>query len=55
MACLIKLDSGEFMRSLGLKDHTKFWDAPLHDQQFGENESTDIGNSQESEKRAMLE
>jgi len=34
------------MSSLGVKGHTKSWEAHEHNQQFGENESIDIGKSQ---------
>jgi len=34
------------MSSLGVKGHTKSWEAHECDQQFGENESTDNGKSQ---------
>jgi len=37
---------GGFMSSLGIKGRTKSWDAHEHDQQFGENESTDLRKSQ---------
>jgi hypothetical protein len=33
-----------------VKGHTKFWEAHQHDQQFGENESIDIGKSQRLRK-----
>jgi len=39
-----------FIRSLGVKGHTKSLEAHEHDQQFGENESTDIGKSQRLRK-----
>ena len=38
------------MNSLGVKGRTKSWEAHEHDQQFGENESTDIGKSQRLRK-----
>jgi hypothetical protein len=41
---------GAFMSSLGVKGHTKSWEAHERDQQFGENESTDIGKSQRLRK-----
>jgi len=41
----IQLASGAFMSSLGVKGPTKSWEALVHDQQFGENESIDIGKS----------
>jgi hypothetical protein len=34
-----------FMSSLGVKGRTKSWEAHERDQQFGENESIDIGKS----------
>jgi len=34
------------MSSLGIKGRTKSWEAHERDQQFGENESIDIGTSQ---------
>jgi len=46
MAHVIQLALGAFMSSLGVKDHTKSWQADEPDQQFGENESIDIGKSQ---------
>jgi len=38
------------MSSLGVKGRTKSWEAHERDQQFGENESTDIGKSQRLRK-----
>jgi len=38
------------MSSLGVKGHTKSWQAHERDQQFGENESIDIGKSQRLRK-----
>jgi len=46
MARVIQLALGAFMSSLGVKGHTKSWEAHERDQQFGENESIDIGKSQ---------
>jgi len=46
MAHVIQLSLGTFMSSLGVKGLTTFWEAHERDQQFGENESTDIGKSQ---------
>jgi len=46
MAHVKQLASGAFISSLGVKGRTKSWEAPEHDQQFGENESIDIGKSQ---------
>jgi len=50
MAHIIQLALGTFMNSLGVKGHTKSWEAHQHDQQFGENESIDIGKSQRLRK-----
>jgi len=38
------------MSSLGVKGRTMSWEAPERDQQFGENESIDIGKSQRLRK-----
>jgi hypothetical protein len=46
MVHVIQLALGAFMSSLGVKGHTKSWVAHEHNQQFGENESIDIGKSQ---------
>jgi hypothetical protein len=46
MAHLIQLALGAFMSRLGVKGHTKSWEAHERAQQFGESESTDIGKSQ---------
>jgi len=46
MAHLIPLALGAFMSSLGVKGRTKSWESHERDQQFGENESIDIGKSQ---------
>jgi hypothetical protein len=45
MAYVIQLALGAFMSSLGVKGRTKSWEVHEHDQQFGENEGTDIGKS----------
>jgi len=45
MVHVIRLAVGAFMSSLGVNGHTKSWEAHERDQQFGENESIDIGNS----------
>jgi len=45
MAHIIQLALGAFMSTLGVKGRTKSWEAHERDQQFGENESTDIGKS----------
>jgi hypothetical protein len=37
MANVIQLTLGGFMSSLGVKSHTKSWQAHKRDQQFGEN------------------
>jgi len=50
MAHVIQLALGAFMSSLGVKGRTKSWEAHEHDQQFGENESIDIGKSQRLRK-----
>jgi len=46
MAHVIQLAWGAFMSSLGVKGHTKSWEAHERHQHFGENESIDIGKSQ---------
>jgi len=38
------------MRSLGVKGSTKSWETHERDQQFGENESIDIGKGQRLQK-----
>jgi hypothetical protein len=45
MVRVIQLALGALMSSLSIKDHTKSWEAHERDQQFGENESIDMGNS----------
>jgi hypothetical protein len=50
MAHIIQLSLGAFMSSLGVKGRTKSREAHEGDQQFGENESTDIGQSQRLRK-----
>jgi len=50
MAYVIQLALGAFMNSLGVKGRTKSWEALERDQQFGENESIDIGKSQRLRK-----
>jgi len=45
MAHVIQLALGAFMSTLGVKGRTKSWEAHERNQQFGENESTDIGKS----------
>jgi len=46
LAHVIQLALGAFMSSLSVKGRTKSWEAHERNQQFGENESTDIGESQ---------
>jgi len=46
MADVIQLALGAFMSSLGVKGHTKSWEAHECDQQLGENARIDIGKSQ---------
>jgi len=46
MTQAIQLALGLFLSSLRVKGHTNSWEAHEHDLQFGEHESTDIGNSQ---------
>jgi len=50
MAHVIQLALSAFMISLGVKGRTKSWVAHECDQQFGENESIDIGKSQRLRK-----
>jgi len=50
MAHIIQLALGAFMSSLGVKGHTKSWEAHECDQQFGKNESIDVGKSQRLRK-----
>ena len=50
MAHVMQLALGAFMSSLGVKGRTKSLEAHERDQQFGENESTDIGKSQRLQK-----
>jgi len=50
MAHVIQLAVGAFMSSLGVKGRSKSWEAHERDQQFGENESIDIGKSQRLRK-----
>jgi len=51
MAHVIQLALGSFMSSLDVKRRTKSWEAHERDQQFGENESMDIGKSQRLQKK----
>jgi len=55
MAHVIQLAFGAFMSSLTVKGCSQSWEAHECDQQFGENDSIDIGKSQNFEKRATLE
>jgi len=50
MVHVIQLALGAFMSSLGIKGRTKSWEAHERNQQFGENESIDIGKSQKLRK-----
>jgi len=50
MAHIVQLALGAFMSSLGVKGRTKSWKAHERDQQFGENESIDIGKRQRLRK-----
>jgi len=50
MAHIIQLALGALMSSLGVKCHNRSWEAHVRDQQFGENESIDIGKSQRHRK-----
>jgi hypothetical protein len=50
MAHVKQLALHAFMSSLGVKGRTKSWEAHERDQQFGENESIDIGKSQRLRK-----
>jgi len=50
MAHVIQLALGAFMSSRGVKGCTISWEALECDQQFGENESTDIGTNQRLRK-----
>jgi hypothetical protein len=45
MVHVIQLALGVFRSSLGVKGHNMSWKAHEHNQQFGENESIDIGKS----------
>jgi len=46
MAHIIQLAIGGFMSSFGFRGRTQSWEAHDRDQQFGENESVDFGQSQ---------
>jgi hypothetical protein len=41
---------GAVMSSMGVKGHTMLWEAHQHDQQFGQNETIDIGKSQSPQR-----
>ena len=55
MAHVIQLALGAYMSSLRIEGRTMSWEAHERDQPFGENESIDIGKSQDFEKKATLE
>ena len=55
MAHVIQLALGAFMSSFSVNGRTKSWVAHERNQQFGENESIDIGNSQRLRKNTMQE
>jgi hypothetical protein len=50
MAHIIELSFGVLMCPLDVKGRARSWEAPERDQQFGENETTDIGKSQRLRK-----
>ena len=50
MAHVVQLALGAFMRRLSITGHTKSCEAHKRDQQFGENETKDIGKSQRLRK-----
>ena len=50
MVHVIQRASGAFMSCLGVIGRTKSWEAHEHDQQYGENESIDIGKSERLRK-----
>jgi len=50
MVQVIQLPLGAFICSLSVRGRTKSWEAHERDQQFGENESIDIGKSQRLRK-----
>jgi len=50
MANVIQLALGAFMSTVGVKGRTKRGEAHERDQQFGDNESTDIGKCQKLRK-----
>jgi len=50
MVHVIQLALGAFMSSLGVKGHTKSWEAHERDQQSGDNDCIDIEKSQRLRK-----
>jgi hypothetical protein len=46
MVHIIQLALGAFISRLGVKGRTKSWETDERDQQFGKNDSIDIGKSQ---------
>jgi len=52
IAHVIQLDLGEIMPNHSENGRSKSWEAHERDQQFGENESTDIGKSQRQQKES---
>jgi len=50
MVHVIQLALDAFRSSLSVKGRTKSWEAHERDQQFGENESIDVGKSQRLRK-----
>jgi hypothetical protein len=50
MPHVIQLAVGAFISNLGVKGRTKSLEAHEHNQQFGQNDSTDIGKSQRLRK-----
>jgi len=50
IAHVIQFALGAFMSILGVKGRTKSWEAQECDQQFGENQSIDVGKSQRLRK-----
>jgi hypothetical protein len=50
MAHVIQVGTDAFMSSLGETGRTNSWDAHEWDQQFGENENIDIGNTHRNRK-----
>jgi len=53
MAHVLQLAICVFLSSLSVKGHPKSWQVHEHDQQFGENESIDIGKSQRLRKEGI--